>query len=664
MPYTINRTSGSKITVVQDGTIDTTSLDISLVGKNYTGYGEAFNENFVKLLENFSSVNSPTKPLTGQLWYDSASRKVKLYTGIGSLPWKSVGILESNNSKPAGYNAGDLWFKPDEGRLYAYSGKGTDWILVGPLTTRSSTSGALEGSVLRSTAGSDAVLKIVTNGIESAIVSAVDITVNTNDPSYNSFPEIKRGITLSDILDSNHGISYRPSTGGNILWGTAATALGLVRTNGDYIGADDYLRRTELTSLSNSINVSVDQGILINSVLKLHIMNGEANISNVSNTSKELRFNVSTANATSNSPNDYYNIFYITTGTNNDPKILPNSTATVYLGTASQPFAWGYINTLTALTINAPSVSSTSVSGSAVYDNGNRVLTSVTVSAGTGLSGGGTVNVGPSGTITLNNAGVLSLTGTTNRISVSGSTGNITLNLPQDIHTAASVTFNRVDATSIYGTAVYDNGNRVLTSANIGSGAVSSIAGTTNQIIASSNIGAVTLSLPQNIHTGASPTFNGITVSSLNGANGSGTVNGSWSLGSGASFRATYADLAERYAADAEYEPGTVLVIGGSAEVTTTTRHGDIARAGIVSTAPAYTLNAEAGDDSTHPYIALAGRVPCKVKGFVRKGDMLVTSTEPGYAEAAFANDNPNAVIARALEDFEGTTGIIEVMVV
>lgn len=659
MPYTINRTSGSKITVVQDGTIDTTSLDISLVGKNYTGYGEAFNENFVKLLENFSSVNSPTKPLTGQLWYDSASRKIKLYTGIGSLPWKSVGILESNNSKPAGYNAGDLWFKPDEGRLYAYSGKGTDWILVGPLTTRSSTSGALEGSVLRSTAGSDVVLKIVTNGIESAIVSAVDITVNTIDPSYDSFPEIKRGITLPDILDSNHGISYRPSTGGNILWGTAATALGLVRTNGDYVGADDYLRRTELTSLSNSINVSVDDGLLIGSsgVLKLHVTN--SNVGNITVLSQgsqpALRFNVSSAN---------YNILTLTTGTNNDPKILPNSTATVYLGTASQPFAWGYINTLTALTINAPSVSSTSVSGSAVYDNGNRVLTSVTVSAGTGLSGGGTINVGPSGTVTLNNTGVLSLTGTANRISVSGSTGNITLNLPQDIHTAASVTFNRVDATSIYGTAVYDNGNRVLTSANISGGAVSSIAGTTNQIIASANIGAVTLSLPQNIHTGANPTFSGITVSSLNGANGSGTVNGSWSLGSGASFRATYADLAERYAADAEYEPGTVLVIGGSAEVTTTTRHGDTARAGIVSTAPAYTLNAEAGDDSTHPLIALAGRVPCKVKGFVRKGDMLVTSTEPGYAEAAFANDNPNAVIARALEDFEGTTGIIQVMVV
>ena len=84
-----------------------------------------------------------------------------------------------------------------------------------------------------------------------------------------------------------------------------------------------------------------------------------------------------------------------------------------------------------------------------VTDNGNRVLTSVSVSAGTGMSGGGTIT-GPSGSVTLTNAGVLSLTGTTNRITVSASTGNITLNLPQDIQSGASPTFT---ATNFSGTA-------------------------------------------------------------------------------------------------------------------------------------------------------------------------------------------------------------------
>jgi hypothetical protein len=80
MPYTINRTNGAKITVVNDGTINSTSLDITLIGKNYTGYGEAFNENFVKLLENFSGASRPIKPLTGQLYYNSSSRRLELYT--------------------------------------------------------------------------------------------------------------------------------------------------------------------------------------------------------------------------------------------------------------------------------------------------------------------------------------------------------------------------------------------------------------------------------------------------------------------------------------------------------------------------------------------------------------------------------------------------------
>ena len=131
---------------------------------------------------------------------------------------------------------------------------------------------------------------------------------------------------------------------------------------------------------------------------------------------------------------------------------------------------------------------------------------------------------------------------------------------------------------------------------------------------------------------------------------------------------ALYADIAERYEADAVYEPGTVLVIGGDKEVTTTTIHGDIAVAGIVSTKPAYMMNKDAGTDETHPYIALKGRVPCKVFGPVKKGDLLVTSSIPGYAEPMFTsadngNDSPNAVLGIALASHASGPGIVEVKV-
>jgi len=127
---------------------------------------------------------------------------------------------------------------------------------------------------------------------------------------------------------------------------------------------------------------------------------------------------------------------------------------------------------------------------------------------------------------------------------------------------------------------------------------------------------------------------------------------------------AYYADLAERYESDQPYEVGTVLVIGGEKEVTTTNVKANTAVIGIVSKNPAYMMNSGAGTDETHPYIALKGRVFCKIFGTVKKGDLLVTSSIPGHAEAWSTGDSPNAVIGKALENHSEGFGVIEVLVV
>jgi hypothetical protein len=132
----------------------------------------------------------------------------------------------------------------------------------------------------------------------------------------------------------------------------------------------------------------------------------------------------------------------------------------------------------------------------------------------------------------------------------------------------------------------------------------------------------------------------------------------------GIATSARYADLAERYASDTTYDVGTVLVIGGEKEVTVTNERANTAVVGIVSARPAYMMNSEAGPDSTHPFVALRGRVPCKVAGPVKRGDLLVTSIYAGYAAAATDNDHPSAVVAKALEDNNKSLGIIEVLVV
>jgi hypothetical protein len=130
----------------------------------------------------------------------------------------------------------------------------------------------------------------------------------------------------------------------------------------------------------------------------------------------------------------------------------------------------------------------------------------------------------------------------------------------------------------------------------------------------------------------------------------------------GNEFNTAGADLAENYLADAQYEPGTVLRLGGTAEVTICASYEHEGIAGIVSTQPGYLLNRDLANGVA---IALKGRVPCKVKGPVKKGDVLVSSNIPGHAEVRkYAHrTNPMAVLGKALQDFDGETGVIEVMV-
>lgn len=137
----------------------------------------------------------------------------------------------------------------------------------------------------------------------------------------------------------------------------------------------------------------------------------------------------------------------------------------------------------------------------------------------------------------------------------------------------------------------------------------------------------------------------------------------------GTATSALYADVAERYAADMTLESGTVVVFGGEAEITQSSRGYDTRVAGVISTQPGYMLNAQAGGDNrdqTHPYLALTGRVPCKVVGKVEKGDLLTTSDTPGHAQVAVIDSlhKIGSVFAKALESKAGIKpGIIEVMI-
>jgi hypothetical protein len=199
-------------------------------------------------------------------------------------------------------------------------------------------------------------------------------------------------------------------------------------------------------------------------------------------------------------------------------------------------------------------------------------------------------------------------------------------------------------------TSAQGNANITITPWSTGSGGIRIV--TVSNVTSSINLTATTTVLSgalqtANITTGASST--------------AGTVTGNWTLTSGSRWQATYADLAERYVADELYEPGTVVVLGGEQEVTIEDIADSHKVAGVITTNPAYIMNAELEGD-TVVEVALIGRVPCKVVGKVSKGDLLTTSEIAGYAHS---NNNAIAgrIIGKALENFEGETGLIEILI-
>ena len=200
--------------------------------------------------------------------------------------------------------------------------------------------------------------------------------------------------------------------------------------------------------------------------------------------------------------------------------------------------------------------------------------------------------------------------------------------------------------------------SNALTLSNSGSGAGS---GTTLDGSAAITISYNSIGAAASSHTHTSLT--NITEISTGAAATPGTITGAWTLSSGSKLEATYADLAEWYTSDKQYEPGTVLIFGGLLETTTTSQLSDTRVAGVVTTNPAYTMNKDLANNSLSVCIALQGRVPCKIVGRVQKGDLLTTSASSGYAIKAI-NPILGSIIGKALENKDSLeAGVIEIAV-
>jgi hypothetical protein len=157
MAYTVTTTDGTVITTVADGTVNTTSTSLTLIGKNYAGYGIFLNENYIKHLENFSNTTPPNQPLTGQLWYDNVNDILKVYNADTNV-WKPISSSITSATAPSAAISvtGDIWWDTTNAQLKVWSGSA--WITIGPAyTSTSGTSGPVTQTILDNTSASHVV---------------------------------------------------------------------------------------------------------------------------------------------------------------------------------------------------------------------------------------------------------------------------------------------------------------------------------------------------------------------------------------------------------------------------------------------------------------------------------------------------------------------------
>lgn len=262
MAYVIDRYNGTTLTTVEDGTIDTT-LDIRLIGKNYAGYGEVQNENFVHLLENFSGESKPPRPVSGQLWYDSLSKKVKFYNGTNAENgWKACSGAEVKSTKPAGSVVGDFWWDSENKQLYVHDG--SDFVVVGPQAAPGlGTTQMRSRTVLDDANLAHAITEAVVDDEVVFIISSDEFVLNAGVNPILGFSRIKQGVTL--INTSTDGVT----SSGHRYWGTASNALSLNGTS-----ASGFVTRvngsfTNLASFSDAGFAVGDSGDLV-----VNIQNG------------------------------------------------------------------------------------------------------------------------------------------------------------------------------------------------------------------------------------------------------------------------------------------------------------------------------------------------------------------------------------------------------
>ena len=596
MAYNITLTDGTAFATIADGTINTDS-SVTLVGKNYAGYGIFLDENFIQMLENFSDNTAPPTPLTGQIWWDSGNSLLKVYNGT---IWKTISAATASGTAPTSNVIGDLWYDSTNQQLKVYTG--SSFIVVGPAFTSSEgTAGAIPESINDIGSTPHFVTSLYVNSNRVAIVS-YDSVFTPQSPISTWFPRIYPGITANIAIGgsfSGNLISLgniTASAGGTsnvaVLSALGVGVTGIVSASGNITGGNIT------TGGTATVTGNVTGGNL--AIGGLATITGNITGGNIT-TGGSI-----TATGTGNITGNVNGGNLRTTG-------LITATGTVTGGNVA---SGGFITA-------GSTVSSVGNITSAANVAGANVIASVNVSAvgnvaGTYFLGNGSQLTGISAAVS-----VSKIESGLSNVQIASANANITM--------AVSTTANVV--------VVSQNGLSITTqSANATSPGTSGLSTAYIEHLGSNAVG--------NIGSSASY-FNRIFATATT---------------------ALYADVAERFESDEALDPGTVVELGGSKEITRSRLELSENVFGVISTRPAFTMNGGAGEDDTHPAVAMTGRVPVKVTGIINKGDRLVSAgdgiaraAQPG--EATSFNVIGRALVSKSTNDLGTVEAIVNIQI-
>ena len=458
MAYILNKSNGQQLTVLNDGLTDSALTSLSLVGKNVTNFGDAQNENFVFLLENFANSSQtggqPRNPMVGQLWYDT-TLTVNRPLVFDGAKWRPLAVswydtTSSNSvinalsipSYPFGTSMpGDFWVDSVNKQMYVIISTGSDKVLIGPEYVPGFGTTKMSSDSLRDVAGNPhPVIKTILNGEVISIHSNETFVVSPTTP-VAGFSQVYRGITFKNY---SSGTRYPSEVTDVVLHGMHE------QLDTSYPRRNDEEHILDNWYFDNEIRVGVD---------------GRATIAWTNTNALNI-----------NSQGSIRLISSTTSLTFNGVSVLTSSP--VDLGSQAQPYSRLYVNNVDAETITA----------SDMFQDGHRVLT----------------------TATLPTVGVVGLLGTANQITVASNAGVSTLSLPSQLN-VTNINATNIVASSVSASALFDNSARVITTATLPFH-IATITGVLSQISVQTNDGTVSLSFPDTV---TMSTLNADSVSAL-----------------------------------------------------------------------------------------------------------------------------------------------------